>query len=115
MTLLIYTTPTCPWCAKTKEFLKSKRIAYREFDVTTDVKARNDMIRKSGQMGVPVLDIEGKIIVGYDPDAILKAMSSKVPTPKKASKMATPRPKATRKHEAAKKRKKVPARKSQKR
>ncbi len=113
MTIAIYTTPTCPWCAKTKEFLKSKRIVYREFDVTTNVKAKNDMIRKSGQMGVPVLDIDGKIIVGYDPDAIIKAMS--IRSPKKASKRGKARPKVARKSKAAKKHKKLPARKTKKR
>ena len=99
MTLMIYTTPTCPWCAKTKEFLKSKKIPYRELDVTTNLKARNDMIHKSNQMGVPVLDIDGKIIVGYDPEAILKAL----PRP------AKPRHKALRKARAPKTPKKAPA------
>lgn len=69
----IYTTSTCPWCKKTKEFLKSRKIAYTELNVVEDQSAQKEMIRKSGQMGVPVLDIGGKIIVGYDPDAILKA------------------------------------------
>ncbi len=69
----IYTTPTCPWCKKTKAFLNEKKIPYQEKDVSTDQKAANEMVEKSGQMGVPVLDIGGKIIVGYDPDAIIKA------------------------------------------
>jgi len=73
-TVKIYTTPTCPWCKKSKEFLKSKKIPYTEFNVVDDQNAQKEMIKKSGQMGVPVLDIDGKIIVGYDPDAILKAV-----------------------------------------
>ena len=70
----IFTTPTCPWCKKTKEFLKSKRIPYKEYNVAEDEKARNKMIEKSGQMGVPVLEIGNKIIVGFNPDGILEAL-----------------------------------------
>lgn len=73
-TVKIYTTPTCLWCKKTKEFLKSKKIKYTEIDVSEDETAAQEMVKKSGQMGVPVLDIDGKIIVGYDPEAILKAV-----------------------------------------
>ena len=62
----IYSTPTCPWCQRTKQFLKDSNISYTDFDVSTDQKAAEEMIQKSGQMGVPVLDIEGTIIVGYD-------------------------------------------------
>ena len=70
----IYTTPTCPWCKKTKEFLKSKKIKYTEVDVASDEKGRKKMIDKSGQMGVPVVEIGNNIIVGYDPEAIEKAL-----------------------------------------
>lgn len=85
----IYTTPTCPWCKKTKEFLKSNKISYTELDVTSNEKVRNAMIKKSGQMGVPVIEIGSKIIVGFNPDAIrkaLKAGSKKTPTKKKPAK-----------------------------
>jgi len=77
MTVKIYTTPTCPWCKKTKEFLKLKKIAYTELDVTSNEKARDEMVKKSKQMGVPVLDIDGKIIVGFDQGAIEKALKKK--------------------------------------
>lgn len=77
MTIKIYTTPTCPWCKKTKEFLKQKKIAYTELDVTSNEKARDEMVKKSKQMGVPVLDIDGKIIVGFDQGAIEKALKKK--------------------------------------
>lgn len=73
----IYTTPTCPWCKKTKEFLKSKRVKYTEVDVAGNEKAQKEMIKKSKQMGVPVIDVDGKIIVGYDTDAIEKALKKK--------------------------------------
>lgn len=70
----IYTTSSCPWCKKTKEFLKENNIEYEEIDVTKDKDAQKEMIEKSGQMGVPVLDIDGKIINGYDPEKIKKAL-----------------------------------------
>lgn len=74
--LQIYTTPTCPWCRKTKEWLKAKKIPYQEIDVAADQKAAEEMIKKSGQGGVPVLDIGGKIVVGFDPEGVQKALKS---------------------------------------
>lgn len=62
----IYTTPTCVYCRMTKEFFNANDVTYTEKDVTTDDEAREAMITKSGQMGVPVIDIDGKIIVGFD-------------------------------------------------
>ena len=73
----IYTTPTCPWCKKAKEYFKSRRIKYTEFNVVEDEKARKDMIDKSSQMGVPVIDIDGQIIVGFDQAALEKAVPLK--------------------------------------
>ena len=70
----IYTTPTCPWCKKTKEFFKANKVKYREIDVASDSKARAESFEKSGQMGVPVIDINGEIIVGYDVGAFKKAL-----------------------------------------
>ncbi len=77
MTVKIYTTKTCPWCKKTKEFMKENKIKYEEFDVASDEKARKRMIEKSSQMGVPVLEIGNQIIVGFDPKAIQKALKKK--------------------------------------
>lgn len=77
MGVIIYTTPTCSWCKKTKEFLKSKNIKYTERDVAAGKKNQQEMFKKSGQMGVPVLDINGTIVVGYDPKAIIKAVTQK--------------------------------------
>jgi len=62
----VYSTPTCPWCIRTKQFLKDNNIVFEDIDVGTDEKAAEEMVTKSGQMSVPVLDIEGVIIVGYD-------------------------------------------------
>ena len=74
MNIKIYTTPTCPWCKKTKEFLKENNIEYEEIDVSGNQEAQKEMIDKSGQMGVPVIDIGGEIIVGYDIDKLKKAL-----------------------------------------
>ena len=70
----IYTTPTCPWCKKTKEFFKENNVEYEEVDVTANQEAQKQMIDKSGQMGVPVIEIDGEIIVGYDVEKLKKAL-----------------------------------------
>jgi glutaredoxin 3 len=72
--VLIYTTPTCPFCHQAKDYLTEKKIVFTNYDVTTDNDKAQEMIDKSGQMGVPVLDIEGKIIVGFDREAIDKEL-----------------------------------------
>ncbi|MBU5454964.1 glutaredoxin family protein [Caproiciproducens sp. MSJ-32] len=62
----VYTTSTCPWCVKAKNYLKSNGISFEEINVALDQDAAREMVQKSGQMGVPVLDINGKIVVGFD-------------------------------------------------
>ena len=66
----VYSTPTCPWCKKTKEFLKANNIEFESKDVSSDDAASKTMIEKSGQMSVPVTDIDGTIIVGFDTDKL---------------------------------------------
>jgi glutaredoxin-like YruB-family protein len=73
-TVKIYSTATCPYCNMAKEFLKGKSIAYENFDVGQDKEALKTMKEKSGQFGVPVIDIDGKIIVGFDKDEIVKEL-----------------------------------------
>lgn len=70
----VYTTTTCPWCVKVKNYLKSENIEFEELNVQEDMVAREEMIKKSNQMGVPVLDINNNIIIGFDKPAILKAL-----------------------------------------
>lgn len=70
----VYTTNTCPWCVKVKNYLKSENIEFQELNVQDDMEAREEMIKKSNQMGVPVLDINNNIIIGFDKPAILKAL-----------------------------------------
>jgi len=70
----VYTTNTCPWCVKVKNYLKSENIEFQELNVQDDMEAREEMIKKSNQMGVPVLDINNNIIIGFDKPAILSAL-----------------------------------------
>ncbi len=62
----IYTTPSCVYCKMTKAFFAQNNIQYQEKDVAADAQARQDMITKSGQLGVPVIEIDGKIVIGFD-------------------------------------------------
>ena len=73
-TVKVYSTPTCPWCIRTKQFLKDSNVTFENIDVSTNQSAAEEMIQKSGQMGVPVLDIEGEIIVGLDKEKIKAAL-----------------------------------------
>ena len=66
----VYSTPTCPWCHKEKEYFDSKGIKYTDVNVAADPTKAQEMIQKSGQMGVPVTDIDGKIIIGFQKDKI---------------------------------------------
>ena len=73
----VYTTPACPYCITLKEFLKQKNIEFEDIDVSKDQKALEEMIKKSGQMGVPVIDMDGQIIVGFDKEKICKILNIK--------------------------------------
>ncbi|CUO86042.1 glutaredoxin family protein [Clostridium sp. NSJ-49] len=72
----VYSTNTCPWCDKAKSYLKSKGIEFEELNVQEDMVAREEMIKKSKQMGVPVLDVNGTIIIGFDKPAIDTALNA---------------------------------------
>ena len=75
--IIIYTTPTCVYCKMTKEFFKEHNVSYEEKDVSTDDKARDEMVEKSGQLGVPVIEIDGKITVGFDKEKISELLGIK--------------------------------------
>lgn len=82
MHVIIYSTPTCPYCKLAKDFFKDKSISFTEVDVAADPAAANEMVKKSGQMGVPVVEIDGQIVVGWNQvalnDIIEKASKKKV-------------------------------------
>ena len=68
--VIIYSTPTCVYCKMAKEFFAKNNVAYEEHDVAADMKAREDMVNKSHQLGVPVIDIDNNIVIGFDQKTI---------------------------------------------
>jgi len=70
----IFTTPACPFCYVLKEFLKEKGIEFEEIDVSQDKKARDEMIKKSGRLEAPIMEIDGQIVVGFDKEKICKLL-----------------------------------------
>ena len=70
MEVKVYSTPTCPYCKKAKEYLNSKSISYKDIDVSSNKAAADEMVKISGQMSVPVIVIDGKAITGFDKDKI---------------------------------------------
>lgn len=75
MSVVVYSTPTCPYCHKAKEYFKAKGVVYVDYDVSEDIAKQQEMITKSGQMAVPVLDINGTIIVGFNQAKIDEALA----------------------------------------
>lgn len=76
MSVKVYSTPTCPWCTVAKNYLSSRKVAFEDLDVSRDRNAAMEMVKKSGQRGVPVIDIDGEIIVGFDQakiDSLIRA------------------------------------------
>lgn len=64
--VLVFTTPTCPWCTRVKTYLAQQRVPFREVDISRDATAARDLVRRTGQMGVPVVEIDGRPVVGFD-------------------------------------------------
>ena len=77
MKVKIYTKPICPFCVLVKNFLKKNNIKFEEVDISKDEKQKEEMIKKSGQMSVPVTEIGGKIFVGYKISEIKEALGLK--------------------------------------
>jgi glutaredoxin 3 len=73
----VYSTPTCPYCYMLKDYLKAKKVDFEDFDVSEDYEKAMEMISKSGQRGVPVADIDGNIVVGFDQATISKLLKLK--------------------------------------
>jgi glutaredoxin 3 len=74
---IVYSTPTCPYCVVAKDFLKNNNIEFEAKDVAVDEVAREEMIKKTGQMGVPVIDIDGEIIIGFNEGRIRELLDIK--------------------------------------
>ena len=73
----LFTTPSCPFCYTLREFLKEKGIEFEEIDVSKDKKAREEIIKKTGKLEAPVVEINGEIVVGFDKEKILKLLNIK--------------------------------------
>ena len=70
MIVKVYSTSACPYCVTLKTYLKEHNIEFEDIDVVQDEKAREEMIKKSGQMGVPVVEIDSQIVIGFDKEKI---------------------------------------------
>ena len=77
MGIIVYSTTTCPFCVMAKDWLKENNIKFEDVNVGIDQKRAQEMIDKSGQMGVPVLDIDGEIIIGFDKPKLEAALKVK--------------------------------------
>jgi len=75
--VIIYSTPTCVYCKMAKAYFKENNVEYTEKDVAVDETSRNEMVEKSGQLGVPVIDIDGEIIVGFDKSKLSELLNIK--------------------------------------
>ncbi len=73
--VVIYSTPTCPYCKRAKEYLSRKGISYTDIDVAQDREKAKEMIQKSGQMGVPVITIDNEVVVGFNETLLDKLLS----------------------------------------
>ena len=72
--VIVYSTPTCPFCIRAKQFLKDSNIQFEDIDVSENHEKAQEMIKKSGQMGVPVIEIDSEIVVGFDKDKIKEVL-----------------------------------------
>lgn len=66
MNVTVYSTPTCPWCSRVKDYLNYKEVRFKDVNVAEDRNGAMEMIQKSGQRGVPVIDVNGNIVVGFN-------------------------------------------------
>lgn len=73
----LYSSPVCPYCVALKNFLKEKEINFEEIDVSQDEKVAQEVVEKTGQTGIPVIDIDGEIVIGFDRAKIVKLLGIK--------------------------------------
>lgn len=72
--VLVFTTSTCSWCNRAKAYLRERKVQFREINIERDPQAAKDLVRRTGQMGVPVIEIDGRPIVGFDRQAVDRAL-----------------------------------------
>ena len=72
--ITVYSTQACSFCIRLKQFLKENNIEFENIDISTNAEKTKEMVERSGQMGVPVIDIDGEIIIGFDKDKITQAL-----------------------------------------
>ncbi len=77
MNVTVYTSSTCPWCVKAKKYLDTKKVEYKEVNVSTNILGSLEMMMKSGQRSVPVIDVDGNIVVGFDKSQLDKLLSKR--------------------------------------
>ncbi|OQY32680.1 MAG: NrdH-redoxin [Spirochaetaceae bacterium 4572_59] len=75
MSVTMYSTPSCGYCNLAKDYFRKNQIPFTEYNVAVDAKRADEMVKKSGQMGVPVIDVNGKVIVGFNQGAIESALN----------------------------------------
>ncbi len=77
MSITVYSTPTCPFCLQLKKYLDEQKIEYANIDVSSSQEKAQEMIQKSGQMGVPVTEIDGQIVIGFDKEKLNELLNIK--------------------------------------
>lgn len=70
MKIIVYSTSTCPFCIQVKDFLKENKIEFEDIDISQNTEAAKEIAEKSGQMGVPVIDIDGQLVIGFDKEKL---------------------------------------------
>ena len=76
-TVKVYSTPSCPWCVRAKEYLKGKNIPFEDVDVAANADQAKEMVKISGQMGVPVITVDGAVIIGFDQNKLNQLLGAK--------------------------------------
>ena len=74
MAIAVYSTPSCSYCRMVKDWLKQRNVRFDDYNVASDQRRAEEMVRKSGQMGVPVTDINGRIIIGFNTAELERAL-----------------------------------------
>ncbi len=74
MAVAVYTTPSCSYCRMVKDWLKQRNVRFDEYNVASDPRRAEEMVRKSGQMGVPVTDVNGRVIIGFNTGELERAL-----------------------------------------